>query len=224
MDSNATSDETQPSNGGQPGAIPGGAAQSAPGAGAVRSAGRPNRRFLRHRAPPAPKSAESIERSLDQVPPPETPGPGGPGAVPARDEQQVAPSLSPLDDDFDLDAALAELTSRKADGGSRFDAWRRRSATGALLTGIALGLNQVFEPERKEPTIVLETSGQPPRELPIEADLDQLLPRETVIKVRPWLLASVPASIPAPEKRVAGTSSRLALLAPVGVAQPSARP
>lgn len=136
--------------------------------------------------------------------------------MPGRQERQTGPSLSPLGDDFDLDAAVAELISRNAEPASRFQAWRRRSATGALLTGIALGLNQVFEPERKEPNIVLETSGQPPRQLPIEADLDQVLPRDTVIKVRPWLLAGAAGASVAARDAAARTSFRLALLAPVG--------
>lgn len=234
MDSDATSDDTEAEDRGEPGAIPGRLSRSAASVGAVRQAARPNRGFLWHRALPAPESDELRERGRAQVPPglpkpaetaapdatePDAtePDPTEP-AVPARNEKQVAPSVSPLDDDFDLDAALDELTSRNAEAvASRFEAWRRRSATGALLTGIALGLKQVFEPEPKEPSIVLETSGQPPRELPIEADLDQLLPRDTVIKVRPWLLTgATPTASQAPAERPVKTSPRLSLLAPVG--------
>lgn len=70
----------------------------------------------------------------------------------------------------------------------RIDSWRKRSATGAILTGFALGLQQVFEPERKEPAIVQETSGAPPRDLPVEAELEGVVGRRSVVRIRPWLL------------------------------------
>lgn len=227
MDSDATSDDNT-TRADQPGAIPGRSAEAPAPVSAVRQAARPNRGFLWHRALPTPESAELLERSRDQLAgtaedraETSSTDAAGPGVVPPRDEQQVAPSVAPLGDDFDLDAALEELTSRNAQAtASRFEAWRRRSATGALLTGIALGLQQVFEPERKEPNIVLETSGQPPRDLPVEAELDQLLPRETVVKVRPWLLPSSTSPVAAAPRTPAApaveASWRLAVLAPVG--------
>ncbi len=66
--------------------------------------------------------------------------------------------------------------------------WRQRSATGAVLTAFAFGLQSVFEPERKEPAIVMQTSGDPPMDLPVEAQLEQLGPRQSTVSVRPWLL------------------------------------
>ena len=66
--------------------------------------------------------------------------------------------------------------------------WRQRSATGAVLTAFAFGLQSVFEPERKEPAIVMQTSGEPPMDLPVEAQLEQLGPRQSTVTVRPWLL------------------------------------
>jgi hypothetical protein len=66
--------------------------------------------------------------------------------------------------------------------------WRQRSATGAVLTAFAFGLQSVFEPERKEPAIVMVTSGEPPMDLPVEAQLEQLGPRQSTVTVRPWLL------------------------------------
>jgi hypothetical protein len=71
-----------------------------------------------------------------------------------------------------------------------FERWRQRSATGAVLTAFAFGLQSVFEPERKEPAIVMQTSGDPPRDLPVEAQLEQLGPRRSTVSVRPWLLGS----------------------------------
>lgn len=66
--------------------------------------------------------------------------------------------------------------------------WRMRSATGTVLTAVAFGLQQVFEAERKEPAIVMQTSGDPPKDLPVQAQLEQLGPRQSSVVVRPWLL------------------------------------
>ncbi len=70
----------------------------------------------------------------------------------------------------------------------RVESWRRRSATGAILTGFAFGLREVLEAERNEPAVVLQTSGAPPRDLPVEADLEDPLPKHNVVRVRPWLI------------------------------------
>jgi len=66
--------------------------------------------------------------------------------------------------------------------------WRQRSATGAVLTAFAFGLQQAFEPEKKEAAIIMVTSGDPPTDLPVEAQLEQLGPRQSTVTVRPWLL------------------------------------
>jgi hypothetical protein len=70
----------------------------------------------------------------------------------------------------------------------RIESWRRRSAAGAILTGFAMGLKEALEPQRQEPSIVMETSGDPPRDLPVEAEVDQIRPSDNVVKIRPWLL------------------------------------
>jgi len=66
--------------------------------------------------------------------------------------------------------------------------WRQRSATGAVLTAFAFGLQQALETEKKEPAIIMVTSGEPPTDLPVEAQLEQLGPRQSTVKVRSWLL------------------------------------
>lgn len=70
----------------------------------------------------------------------------------------------------------------------KIEAWRRRSATGAILTGFALGLQEALEKRKEEPAIVMETSGDPPRDLPVEADFEYGRPRHSVVQIRPWLL------------------------------------
>jgi hypothetical protein len=44
----------------------------------------------------------------------------------------------------------------------RFDAWRRRSAIGAIASGVALGLKEIFQPTNIEPVITAEAPGDPP--------------------------------------------------------------
>jgi len=68
--------------------------------------------------------------------------------------------------------------------------WRMRSATGTVLTAFAFGLKEVFEPNRNQPAIIMETSGDPPRDLPVEAQLEQLGPRQSSVTVRSWLLGN----------------------------------
>jgi hypothetical protein len=80
----------------------------------------------------------------------------------------------------------------------RLEGWRRRSATGAILTGIGLGLKKALEPERDDPSIVMLTSGAPPTDLPVEADLGGLFPGDNVVKIRPWLLANDTSAPPSP--------------------------
>jgi hypothetical protein len=70
----------------------------------------------------------------------------------------------------------------------KMEAWRRRSAAGAILTGFALGLQEALETKRQDPSIVIQTSGDPPRDLPVEADFEYGRPRQTVVSIRPWLL------------------------------------
>lgn len=63
-----------------------------------------------------------------------------------------------------------------------------RTATGAILTGIALGLRDVFDPEKKNDTIAIE------QEAPAEPEGPQLYeihlrasPRDSQAVYRPWL-------------------------------------
>lgn len=82
----------------------------------------------------------------------------------------------------------------------KLEAWRQRSATGAILTGFALGLQQALEKKREEPAIIQETSGDPPKDLPVEADFEYRRPRHSVVNIRPWLLdAPAPAEGETPE-------------------------
>jgi hypothetical protein len=92
---------------------------------------------------------------------------------------------------FGWEAGTAEDES--PDGGHtalppKVEAWRRRSAAGAILTGFALGLQQALETKKEDPSIVVQTSGEPPEDLPVEADFEYARPRHSVVNIRPWLL------------------------------------
>jgi hypothetical protein len=70
----------------------------------------------------------------------------------------------------------------------RVESWRRRSLTGAVLTGFAFGLKEALEPQRDEPAIIVQVSGEPVQDLPVEAHLDELQPADSIVTIRPWLL------------------------------------
>lgn len=79
----------------------------------------------------------------------------------------------------------------------KMEAWRRRSAAGAILTGFALGLQEALDPHRDEPSIVIQTSGDPPDDLPVEAEFEYGRPRQSVVSIRPWLMPDRVSSEPA---------------------------
>jgi hypothetical protein len=67
----------------------------------------------------------------------------------------------------------------------RFDRWRKRSATGAVLTGVALGLQHALDRPKQEPAIVVEASGEPEDDdAPFVVHLDPDDPSRTVVVVR----------------------------------------
>jgi hypothetical protein len=83
----------------------------------------------------------------------------------------------------------------------RVESWRRRSVAGAILTGIGLGLREALEPKRDEPAIMIEASGDPPGDLPVEADLGGILPADKIVRIRPWLLSGGADAAPPGEDR-----------------------
>jgi hypothetical protein len=72
---------------------------------------------------------------------------------------------------------------------TRFEQWRRRTATGVVLSAIALGLREALEGPRDKPAIVQEYEEDPIREDdPIELHMEWGSPADTWVVVRPWLL------------------------------------
>jgi hypothetical protein len=67
----------------------------------------------------------------------------------------------------------------------RFNHWMKRSATGAVLTGIAIGLQQALETPKKQPAFVIVASDEPDgSDGPIDLRFDPDSPAGTVAIIR----------------------------------------
>lgn len=63
--------------------------------------------------------------------------------------------------------------------------WRRRSAMGAVLTGMALGLQEVFDPEEERAIEVEVDADGEPLDLPVQLFLDPDSPAGSLCIVHP---------------------------------------
>ena len=71
----------------------------------------------------------------------------------------------------------------------RVESWRSRSATGAIATALAMGLQQVFEPEKRRPAAVAEAPSDPYSDVdPVTVDYVPDDAESTTVHVKPWLL------------------------------------
>ncbi len=71
----------------------------------------------------------------------------------------------------------------------RVETWRSRSASGAIATALAMGLQQVFEPERRRPAAVAEAPSDPyDDDDPVTVDYAPDDAEGTIVHVKPWLL------------------------------------
>jgi len=110
----------------------------------------------------------------------------------AAEPDDVAPGDEPLedfygrDDLFGFKPATAPLP--------RPPVKKARTATGALLTGIALGLRDIFDPEKKRDAIAIEQEapGEPEGPQRYEIRLNSS-PRDAQAIYRPWVDKDDPA-------------------------------
>lgn len=121
------------------------------------------------------------------------PGDEHPAQAPAAGADRAAAGDSGAAGAGDSGAAGARDSGAAAGVGpapaGRFDSWRRRSATGAILSGIALGLQQTFDPDPERPAIVATApEGPSEQDRPLDLYLDPDRPEEAWAVVRPWLL------------------------------------
>ena len=73
-----------------------------------------------------------------------------------------------------------------------FASWRRHTATGMVLSAIALGLQEALEPKEDNPPLIIEADGEPEDDEPISAYLVPGMPEASWVVIRPWLLNPPP--------------------------------
>jgi hypothetical protein len=107
------------------------------------------------------------------------------------DEELGGDVEEPVEGDSPVDLESGEEASAEPPEDSlRFDRWRRRSAAGAMMTGIAFGMQEALDRKRKEVPIVQQVDGDPGPQGPIELQFDPEHPEKTVAVIRPWLMDS----------------------------------
>lgn len=84
---------------------------------------------------------------------------------------------------IDAVSAPADRRSTRRVGGVR-----KASGIGAVLTGIAMGLQEVFYPEDDEIVMVVDADGEPLDGSPVILDFDPRSARNTRADAYPWLL------------------------------------
>ena len=88
-----------------------------------------------------------------------------------------------LDGSEDSDEAGGDAASGRDP--LRFNRWMRSSASGGILTGIALGLQHALEERREQPAFVMEAPGEPEDpDAPITLHFDPDDPTKTVAVIR----------------------------------------
>jgi hypothetical protein len=112
----------------------------------------------------------------------------GPG--PAEDEDGTDQDAPEVIDGSEAESDSVDGSGEPDDGSEvrdplRFNNWMKRSATGAVMTGIAVGLQQALQLPRQEPAFVIEASGEPHdpnRAIDLHFDPDN--PADTVAIIR----------------------------------------
>lgn len=81
--------------------------------------------------------------------------------------------LVSFEDRYDPDELAAiDAGPRRDQPVTKVSQWRRRSALGAVLTGMALGLQEVFDPEEERSIVIEVDADGEPLDLPIQIFLD----------------------------------------------------
>ena len=122
---------------------------------------------------------------------PDAPEDGGSGdVVEATGDQATAPEQPG-------ETAIEDGSEENGPDPLRFSNWMKRSATGAVMSGIAVGLKEALQPKQPIP-FVIEASGEPEDpDKPIDLKFDPDSPAATVAIIRRPPVAEDPQS-PAP--------------------------
>ena len=104
---------------------------------------------------------------------------------------EPTPEVDPVEIDLDADLAAALDDRSEILPSSGVQKFRRNTAVGAVLNGMALGLRDVFDPvQREEAPIVRDADGEPDVPRHVDAHLDPDDPANSSVTVRPWLSPS----------------------------------
>ncbi len=91
----------------------------------------------------------------------------------ALTEDIGADGIVAFEDRYDPEElAVIEAGPRRNEPVTKVSQWRRRSALGAVLTGMALGLQEVFDPEQERSIVIEVDADGEPLDLPIQIFLD----------------------------------------------------
>ncbi|HEV3280299.1 MAG TPA: hypothetical protein VG032_01725 [Acidimicrobiales bacterium] len=129
--------------------------------------------------PTRPEDGSEPVRAADEAT--ERPADGGPDASADRTTDASADRTT----EGSMDGATEAEAGASGRDPRRFNEWRKRSATGAVMTGIALGLKEALELPRQRPALVIEAPGEPDDpDHPIDLHFDPDDPTRTVAVVR----------------------------------------
>ena len=154
-------------------AVQHGADPTAPTAGSNRrSLSRPTGAGSAGRPQTAPRARAGTVDSVEPSPTPDGPDDGagddhgvptGSGAGAEGERAEADGSGAAVDGDDDVYATDGSDIDEVPEGSDplRFNHWMKRSATGAVITGIAIGLQQALETPRQQPAFVIEASDVP---------------------------------------------------------------
>ncbi len=110
---------------------------------------------------------------------------GGGGPDPAADNEQGADDGQGAAGPYGEDVVDPYEGSDPGKDPLRFSNWMKRSATGAVMTGIAVGLKEALQPQKKEVPFVIEARGEPDDpDKPIDLHFDPDSPADTVAIIR----------------------------------------
>ena len=102
------------------------------------------------------------------------------------DPPEADPPVAADADVGDSDAAVGDQDARSVAGKDplRFNNWMKRSATGAVIAGIAIGLHQALEPEKPPVPFVIEANEPDDPDGLIDLQFDPDSPSGTVAIIR----------------------------------------
>ena len=123
---------------------------------------------------------------VDPAPDSPGPGPADHGGRDGGDERPLPGNGSDAEAGPDGEAGSDGATPARDP--LRFNSWMKRSATGAVMTGIAVGLQQALELPRQEPAFVIEASGEPDdpnRAIDLHFDPDNPADSVAIVRRRP---------------------------------------